>query len=449
MFKVFTFLVVLTSFQDIAFTKENINNSFINEYFNFYKLLQENKDFNGLVLKVSNNLKHVPRSILIVERNGNGFSVTKRSEEETPNGPTHEISREYFKRLYLVLENALKSLNEKENDDSSDERSGSDLEGENKHAPDLESNSKKNKDEDRESESKEKDKSGDSSEQSGSVCFMPCGGTGSSCFNPAACGCSCSDCFPCQPQSCMMPPCCPCCCNPGGKKLEDVWIVPTLIVAKPVPAPPPPGEGPKLWLPSWLTNQLGLPPSAGVSKSEEKEGGKSVASGGGGGGAASGGAAGAEGGGAGGGGGGAAGAGAVGGGGGVAAGGGAAGAGGGGAAVGGGGWAAGGGGGGAARGGGGATASGGAAGEGGSWGGSSTWKVGGGRKHSEGNDSGTRIVGKIAEGKDNNDEASIEEITVSAPKMYGTEIHYSSQILGSTSKPIAVEIAGLTRNRRR
>ena len=294
MFKVFTFLVVLTSFKDIAFTKENINNSFINEYFNFYKLLQENKDFNGLVLKVSNNLKHVPRSILIVERNGNGFSVTKRSEEETPNGPTHEISREYFKRLYLVLENALKSLNEKENDDSSDERSGSDLEGENKHAPDLESNSKKNKDKDRESESKEKDKSGDSSEQSGSVCFMPCGGTGSSCFNPAACGCSCSDCFPCQPQSCMMPPCCPCCCNPGGKKLEDVWMVPTLIVAKPVPAPPPPGEGPKLWLPSWLTNQLGLPPSAGVSKSEEK-GGKSVASGGGGGGAAGGGAAGAEG----------------------------------------------------------------------------------------------------------------------------------------------------------
>ena len=448
MFKVFTFLVVLTSFKDIAFTKENINNSFINEYFNFYKLLQENKDFNGLVLKVSNNLKHVPRSILIVERNGNGFSVTKRSEEETPNGPTHEISREYFKRLYLVLENALKSLNEKENDDSSDERSGSDLEGENKHAPDLESNSKKNKDKDRESESKEKDKSGDSSEQSGSVCFMPCGGTGSSCFNPAACGCSCSDCFPCQPQSCMMPPCCPCCCNPGGKKLEDVWMVPTLIVAKPVPAPPPPGEGPKLWLPSWLTNQLGLPPSAGVSKSEEK-GGKSVASGGGGGGAASGGAAGAEGGGAGGGGGGAAGAGAVGGGGGVAAGGGVAGAGGGGAAVGGGGWATGGGGGGAAGGGDGASASGGAAGEGGSWEGSSTWRVGGGRKNSEGNDSGTRIVGKIAEGKDNNDKASIEEITVSAPKMYGTEIHYSSQILGSTSKPIAVEIAGLTRNRRR
>ena len=96
-----------------------------------------------------------------------------------------------------------------------------------------------------------------------------------------------------------------------------------------------------------------------------------------------------------------------------------------------------------------ATASGGAAGEGGSWGGSSTWKVGGGRKNSEGNDSGTRIVGKIAEGKDNNDKVSMEEITVSAPKMYGTEIHYSSQILGSTSKPIAVEIAGLTRNRRR
>ena len=104
---------------------------------------------------------------------------------------------------------------------------------------------------------------------------------------------------------------------------------------------------------------------------------------------------------------------------------------------------------GAAGGGGGATASGGAAGKGGSWEGSSTWKVGGGRKNSEGNDSGTRIVGKIAEGKDNNDKASMEEITVSAPKMYGTEIHYSSQILESTSKPIAVEIAGLTRNRRR
>ena len=53
-------------------------------------------------------------------------------------------------------------------------------------------------------------------------------------------------------------------------------MMPTLIVSKPIPAPLPPGEGPKLWLPSWLTDRLGLPPSAGVGEGSGKTaGGKS------------------------------------------------------------------------------------------------------------------------------------------------------------------------------
>ncbi|KAL9984388.1 hypothetical protein ACROYT_G006675, partial [Oculina patagonica] len=145
-------------------------------------------------------------------------------------------------------------------------RTDSDSEGDDNNMGSMRKDKQNNKDKGSQKEKINEDKSGGSPEQDGSICFMPCGGGGGPCFNPSACGCSCSDCLPCQPQSCMMPPCCPCCCNPEGKKLEDVWTIPTLIVAKPVPAPLPPGEGPKLWLPSWLTDKLGLPPSAGVGE---------------------------------------------------------------------------------------------------------------------------------------------------------------------------------------
>lgn len=86
------------------------------DYFTFYRLLQQIQDFNGLVVKTFRNSRHMENSVLLIQRHGHGFSVTKRMEEEKPDGPVHEISREDFKKLYMILENALRTLNEKDND---------------------------------------------------------------------------------------------------------------------------------------------------------------------------------------------------------------------------------------------------------------------------------------------------------------------------------------------
>ena len=119
MFEVFKIFVVLTFYKALAFAESYNAKSLNDEYLAFYRFLKENKDFNGLILKTSNSSKPLPNSILFIERNGNGFKVSKRTEQEKPEGLVHEISREYFKRLYEVLENALKTLNENENDESS------------------------------------------------------------------------------------------------------------------------------------------------------------------------------------------------------------------------------------------------------------------------------------------------------------------------------------------
>ncbi|XP_022789516.1 uncharacterized protein LOC111329173 [Stylophora pistillata] len=294
MYEVVKFAFVLTQFQCFIVGIYNNKSSEYN-YVTYFRRLQHIKDFNGLVIQAIEDSKPFSKRLLLIQKNGHGFSVTKRMEEEKPEGPVHSISRENFKKLYEILENALKRLNDYENDGETDDSKEPDVgsDSEDHTLKGTQDNKGKPKDKGKKGKLNE-DQSGDSSTQDGSVCFMPCGGSGGACFNPSACGCSCSDCLPCQPQSCMMPPCCPCCCNPGGKKLEDVWMMPTLIVSKPIPAPLPPGEGPKLWLPSWLTDRLGLPPSAGVGKESRKEAGGGAAGGEAGGGAASGGAAGSE-----------------------------------------------------------------------------------------------------------------------------------------------------------
>ena len=147
MCELFKIVVALTSYLTIVSTEGYRRKSPGTEYLNFYKHLQQIKDFNGLVLKSDNTSTYAPNVILLIERNGNGFSVTKRTEEEKPEGPVHNISREYFKKLYMILENALKTLHEEENDEESDEISGIDQESEIKygHKANRERNAKKMK----------------------------------------------------------------------------------------------------------------------------------------------------------------------------------------------------------------------------------------------------------------------------------------------------------------
>ena len=205
-------LFVLLTLLYFAVAEGYNGKSIKDDYFTFYRLLQQIQDFNGLVVKAFNSSIQVSNSVLLIQRHGHGFSVTKRMEEERPDGPVHEISREDFKKLYMILENALKTLNEKDNDGGIEDslETDSDNVNDNNNLKSSRKYAKKHKDKENHKVKMQEDQSGDSPENDGSICFMPCGG-GGACFNPSACSCPCSDCLPCQPQSCMMQPCCALC----------------------------------------------------------------------------------------------------------------------------------------------------------------------------------------------------------------------------------------------
>lgn len=266
MFAVFlTCLFTLTT----SVASSYYNTSEPNNYYEFYKFIEDLEEHNGLVIREKGSI-HPKKTIFLVQRNGRGFAVTKRTEEERPASPiTKEISKDHFKKLYKILKTAVEKISDHESDDDEEQEEKeedqshdeSDEDATDDDDDDDESKKKKKKkkaekpegttvvklddkaNEKKDDKDKNDDKKGkddDSAQEAdgggdggGSVCFMPCGANfGGGCFHAGNCGCSgCGGCMPCGGRGCLNLPCCPCCCG-SGKTLEDVWMLPTLIVSK-------------------------------------------------------------------------------------------------------------------------------------------------------------------------------------------------------------------------
>ena len=262
------------------------SDSYPQNYHLLFKYLSDANEYRGVVLKEI-NVTHRNAITFIIERNHPGFAVTKRTLGESPARPVMEINSKDFKKLISVLKHAINNIKEDEDE------SGVIENAEDKEEEESEKIRKGKDSETQPDRAKQSNNSrGNNKFSERTVCFSP--GCREGCFNPIPCGCSCHACVPCAPQSCMLKTCCPCCCATGssGKRLENVWMIPTLIVAKPSPVSQPLSPAPQsahgtstLWLPTWLAKLLNLPPPA-PSPSENGAEGERIGDVSGGGGAA-------------------------------------------------------------------------------------------------------------------------------------------------------------------